>query len=84
MRLDKSGQVNKIHQASFRASYMFALRIAQEKAPHTIAEKLILPCCNEIVRCIIGNDGENMISYVPLSNDTIHRRICDTAEDIDL
>ena len=58
---------------------MVALRIAQEKAPHTIAEKLILPCCKDIVRCLIEDDGEN----VPLSIDTVQRRICDIAEDIE-
>ena len=83
VRLDKSGQVNQINQATLRASCMVALRIAQEKAPHTIAEKLILPCCKDIVRCLIGDDGEKKISYVPLSNDTVHRRICDIAEDIE-
>ena len=50
---------------------MVALKIAQEKAPHTNAEKLILPCCMDIVRCLIGDDGEKKISFVPLSN---HRR----------
>ena len=42
VRLDKSGQVNQINQASFRASYMVVLSIVQEKAPHTITEMLIL------------------------------------------
>ena len=62
---------------------MVALRIAQEKAPHTIAEKLILPCSKDIVRCLIGDDGGKKISYVPLANDTVQRRICDIAEDIE-
>ena len=62
---------------------MVALRIAQEKGPHTIAEKLILPCCKDIVRCLIGDYGEKKISCVPLSNDTVQRRICDIAEDIE-
>ena len=82
VRLDKSGQVNQINQASLLASYMVALRIAQEKAPHTIAEKLILPCCKDIVRCLIGDDEEKNISYVSLPNDTVQRQICDIAEDI--
>ena len=52
VRLHKNGQINQINQASLRASYVVILRIAQEKAPHTIAEKLILLCCKDIVRCI--------------------------------
>ena len=83
VRLDRSGQVNQINKGSLRASCMVALRIAQEKAPHTIAEKLILPFCNDIIRCLIGDDGEKKISYVPLSKDTVQRRICDIAEDIE-
>ena len=52
VRLHKNGQINQINQASLSASYMVILRIAQEKAPHTIAEKLILLCYKDIVRCI--------------------------------
>ncbi|XP_029655453.1 protein FAM200B-like [Octopus sinensis] len=44
------------------ASYMISLRIAKEKKPHNIAEKLILPCCKDIVRTLIGTHAENMIS----------------------
>ena len=59
VRLDKSGHVNKQNQAALRASYMVALRIAKEEFPHTIAEKLILPCCKDIVRCLIGDVEES-------------------------
>ncbi|KAI6651837.1 hypothetical protein LOD99_4716 [Oopsacas minuta] len=37
---------------------MVALRIAQEKKPHTIAENHILPSCNDIVHCILGDCAE--------------------------
>ncbi|KAI6658288.1 Zinc finger BED domain-containing protein 5-like [Oopsacas minuta] len=65
VRLDKSDHVNQISKASLRASYMVALRIAQEKTPHTIVEKLILHCCKDIVRCLTGDDGEKKICKVP-------------------
>ena len=83
VRLDKSGNVNKQNQAALRASYMVALRIAKEKFPHTIAEKFILPCCKDIVRCLIGDVDENNLNCVPLSNDTVQRRIYDIADDIE-
>ena len=65
VHLDKSGQVNQINQASLRSSYMVVLRIAKEKSPHTIAEKLILPCCKDIVRCLIGDDGKRKSVVCP-------------------
>ena len=83
VRLDKSGHVNKQNQATLPASYMVALRIAEEKFPHTIAEKLILPCCKDIVRCLIGDVEEKKLNCVPLSNDTVQRRIYDIADDIE-
>ena len=81
-RLDKSGYVNKQNQTALRASYMVALRIAEEKSPHTIAEKLILPCC-KVVRCLIGDVEEKKLNCVLLSNDTVQRRIYDIANDIE-
>ncbi|XP_068219980.1 protein FAM200C-like [Palaemon carinicauda] len=62
---------------------MVSLRIAQEKKPHNIAEKLIVPCCKDIIiRCVIGCDAEQKVTSVPLSNDTVHRRIVDMSEDV--
>ena len=59
---------------------MVALRIAKEKFSHTIPKKLILPCCKDIVRCIIGDVEERELNCVPLSNDTVQRRIYDIAD----
>lgn len=66
VRLDKSAQLNQIIQASLRASHMVVLRNAKQKAQHTVVEKLILPYCKDIVRCLIVGDGEKEISYMPL------------------
>ena len=59
-----------------------ALRIAQQKKPHNIGEKLILPCCKNIVRCMIGDGAKRKLAPEPLSNNTIQRRISEMAEDI--
>ncbi|KAI6658457.1 protein ZBED8-like [Oopsacas minuta] len=62
---------------------MVVLRIAQEKKPHTIAENLILPCCKDIVHCILGDMAEKKLTSLPLFNDTIKRRITDMADDVE-
>ena len=81
--LDHGGKFSQQTQAGVRASYMVALRIAQEKKPHTIAENLTLPCCKDIVHCVLGDCAEKKLASLPLSNDTIKRRIRDMADDVE-
>jgi hypothetical protein len=50
--------------------------------PHTIAETLILPACKQIVKSVLREAAEREISNVPLSNDTISRRIEDMSSNI--
>ncbi|KAI6649594.1 hypothetical protein LOD99_6760 [Oopsacas minuta] len=83
IRLEHRGQLSQQTQAGLRASYMVALRIAQEKKPHTIAENLILPCCKDIVHCILGDSAEKKLASLPLSNDTIKHRITDMVDDVE-
>ena len=60
---------------------MISLRIAQEKKSHNIAEKLIIPCCKDIIRCVGGCDTEK-VALIPHSNDTVRRRIVDMSDDV--
>ena len=64
------------------ASYRVSLLIAKARKPHTIGEELIMPCAKEMVSLIIGEDMVSKLGIVPLSNNTVHRRICDMSEDI--
>ena len=57
--------------------------IAQETKPHTIAEKLIQPACSLIVKTLFGNDAEREVMEIPLSNNTIRRRIVDMPANIE-
>ncbi|XP_068201224.1 SCAN domain-containing protein 3-like [Palaemon carinicauda] len=52
-RFDRSRHFRQQNEAGLRASYMVSLRIAQEKKPHNIAEKLIVPCCKDIIRLVL-------------------------------
>ena len=59
-----------------------AAEIMKSKS-HTLAESVILPACKKMVKSMLGETAEKDISKIPLSNDTIHRRILDLSENID-
>jgi hypothetical protein len=71
-----------INERALLASYKVSEIVAKRIQPHTIAEDVILPACKEIVKSILGDDAEKEISFVPLSNDTVSRRIDDMSSDI--
>ena len=50
---------------------------------HTIAESLILPACQAMVKTMFGDEAEEEIKKIPLSDNTISRRISDMSEDIE-
>ena len=52
------------------------------KKPRNIAEKLIVPCCKDIIRCVVGCDAEKKVVSIPLSNDTVHQQIVDMSDDV--
>jgi hypothetical protein len=59
-----------------------AYRIAKCKKPHTIAEELILPAAVDMVSNKVGESAGKLLLKVPLSNNTISRRIQHMAEGI--
>ncbi|KAI6647160.1 Zinc finger BED domain-containing protein 5-like [Oopsacas minuta] len=80
-RLDKQGKCQQINENALEASYRVSLRIAKAKSPHTIGVELIMPCAKEMVSLMIGEDMVSKLGIIPLSNNTVHRRICDMSED---
>ena len=64
------------------ASYKVAYREARCKKPHTIAEELILPAATDLVSITIGDNAAKRLKDVPLSKNTICRRIEDMGVDI--
>lgn len=71
-----------VSDKALEASYHVAKLIARQKKPHTIGETLIKPACMEIVRIMLGPDEVKNVNNVPLSADTIKRRIDDMSCDI--
>ena len=64
-----------IGDTALEASFKVAELIAKKKKPHTLGEEIIGPACKVIVSTILGEGAANQISKVPLSNNTIRRRI---------
>lgn len=71
-----------INEKALLASYKVAYKIARCKKPHTIGEELILPAAIDIVETILGDNFAKQLQCIPLSNDTVARRIGDMSENI--
>ncbi|XP_077100002.1 SCAN domain-containing protein 3-like [Siphateles boraxobius] len=65
-----------------KASFLVAQRIVKCKKPHTIAEELILPAAVDMCEIMLGTEAANKLKSIPLSDDTVSRRIGDLADDI--
>ena len=76
-------QVASVPSNAQPASYRVAYRVAQCKKPHTIAEELILPAAIDMVSTMINEAAANKLKAIPLSNNTIARRIDDMSRDIE-
>ena len=55
--------------------------IAENLKPHTEVEKVIFPACSAIVKTMFEAEARQKIEQIPLSNDTIRRRIHDMSAD---
>jgi len=65
---------------ALEASFKVAELIAKNMNSHVIGEKLIGPACIAIVQTMLGKESKDVISKVPLSNNTISRRINEMAD----
>ncbi|CAH2018080.1 unnamed protein product [Acanthoscelides obtectus] len=66
-----------------RASYNISLLIAKSGKPHTIGEKLILPAVEEVLKTVLHKPASDIIKIIPLSNNTVERRIDEMSSDIE-
>jgi pyruvate/oxaloacetate carboxyltransferase len=58
------------------------LRIAKLCKPHTVAENLILPAAIDMVKELEGSEDEEKLKDIPLSNNTMFRRIYEMGDDV--
>ncbi|KAG6941050.1 zinc finger BED-type containing 5 [Chelydra serpentina] len=67
---------------ALEASYSVVYLIAKSGAAEVIGETLVKPAAKVMVQVMIGNKASKTIDRVPLSNNTVHRRITDMAKNI--
>jgi hypothetical protein len=72
-----------ISSKALLASCQVAYRIAQNKNPHTIGKSLILPAAIDMVQTMLGEKCDQQLRNLPLSNNTVSRRISDISEDLE-
>ncbi|XP_029654477.1 protein FAM200A-like [Octopus sinensis] len=66
---------------SLKCSHLISELIAKQLKPHTIGENLIIPACRIIARTMFGH--EQKIMKIPLSDNTVSRRIYALSENIE-
>lgn len=66
-----------------KASYLASYRIAKDGKPHTIGETLLLPAAMDMVQAVLGEKAAKEIQKIPLSNNTVKRRIVDMSSNIE-
>lgn len=66
-----------------RASYNISLLIAKSGKPHTIGEHLILPAVEEVLKTVLHKPAFDVLKRIPLSNNTVQRRIDEMSSDIE-
>lgn len=62
---------------------MVSYRIAQKGEAHTIVETLMKPCLIDIATCMLDEKSAKQLSTIPLSNNTVARRIADLATNVE-
>ena len=81
-RLDSFGTYYERTTNAVRASYIVAYKVAQAEKPHTIVEQLLLLCAKKMVRLVVGDDAARKLDNIPMSNDTVLRRIKEITQNI--
>ena len=73
-----------INTTALCASYIVALRIAKAKKPYSDGEMLVKDCIQDVCLEVLGEAATTEVAKVPLSSDTIARRVADLAENIEI
>ena len=66
-----------------KASYNISLLIAKTGKLHTIGEELILPAVKEVIKTVLHKSPEQVIKSIPLSDNSVQRRVGKMAENFE-
>ncbi|CAN8017826.1 unnamed protein product [Ixodes persulcatus] len=69
-----------------KATHLLSYRIAKQLKFCTICEDLIVPCIQDVIKTVIGEEHlkkVQQILQIPCSNDTVGRRIREMASDVE-
>ena len=67
---------------ALKASYLASYRIAIKGLPHTLVEDVCLLVAKDMVECMIGKKEAKILDMIPVSNNTVSRRIDTMSENI--
>ena len=81
-RFDSTGEFQQHFRSIVEASYVVSFMIAKQYKPYTIGEILIKPCASKMARIVLGEESEMKLQQIPLSNDTVQRRIVELSDNI--
>ena len=65
------------------ASYSISLLIAKAGKAHTIGKYSILPAIEKVITTVMHRDGHSIVKSIPLSNNSVARRIDEMASDVE-
>ena len=81
-RLDSTRYFALTDKKLTEASFEVTLLIAKQKKAHNIGETLVKPSALAMVRIVLNEESERKIQAIPLSGNTVQRRIALIANDI--
>ena len=81
-RLDNTGTIYQREKGVVEATNEVALLIAKNLKAHTIGEQLIMPAAKMLVKNVLGEEAAAKLKSVPLSNNTVKKRIEEMSVDI--
>jgi len=86
LKTDKLSLTNfmAIDKKTLKCSFLASLHIAKSKKAYTIGEVLLKPCLKDICIEMFGEECAAKINNIPMSNDTVSRRITAISKDIEM
>jgi hypothetical protein len=71
-----------VNLKAVEASYKVSLRRAKSGKPHIIGQSSLLPAAKDVASSVVGQKVAEQLYSIPLSNDTISRRISDMLSNV--